>query len=149
MSETITHFEEENKKVMFTVAGVNVTDYDISGLMSSAFESSGCTYWGIVARRNNPDANVKYVQSEWYLSEWITDWLCSDKEHTLWIQDVEEGDKYALTLAGLEKGLQLAFDFLGTRKRHFDCFTNDDICFDDEEADLIVQFAVFGEIVFG
>lgn len=108
---------------------------------------SGISYWGVL--ESNADGVDPWDSYEGEtFEEQIANYLAAKK--TLKIRDVEDGTIYELTLKKLLTGLRMWFE------NGYDCYGfgaadgSLDICvFDDEAGDVVVQFAIFNEIVFG
>ena len=115
---------------------LNVTDEDIDDIMCSALEGS-ITYWCDCAK----------VVGD-YLGEYASEQISRGGE--LKLHDAEEGKWYTLTLDKLLDGIKLAImdgcyaDYEWAIGGNLDC-CQIDACV----ADCIVQYALFGEVVFG
>lgn len=123
---------------------VIVTPEDIDDIMVSALEG-GITYW----------ANKAKVLEEKRVAEWGHEQIARDGElhiHVIEPFDQDDTEWYVLTkekcLKGLEKYLK--------EPKYSDCleFVNHelriDTCYvDADAADTIIQYALFGEIVYG
>lgn len=108
---------------------------DIDDIMCSALEG-GITYWC---------NKVDVVENEYY-GEYAHEQI--SRGGSLRIHDYEEGESYILTLDGFIKGVALALeDGYGE-----DWIANGAIDagqIDAIAADVIVQFAIFGEVIYG
>ena len=133
-SSNVIHRKNEWKfKVTHTVI---VTQEDIDCIMASALEG-GITYWCNKA---------EVVESE-YKAEYASEQI--SRGGTLRLYDCERGEVYILTLDKLLNGIQLAIkDGCGN-----DWFSNDArldmMNIDAVAADVIVQMALFGKVIYG
>lgn len=113
-----------------------VTEEDIDDIMTSALEG-GITYW----------CNKAEVVGD-YLGEYASEQIARGGK--LWLYDIEEGGYYELTLEKLLKGIKLAH--LGRYYSNY-CWCNGlklDTCqIDAEVADVIIQLALFDEVIYG
>jgi hypothetical protein len=126
-----------NKMFNITVTQtVNVTEEDIDDIMCSALEG-GITYW----------ANAARVVGN-YLGEYASEQI--SRGGSLIISDAEEDAEYLLTRDNLLKGIKLAIqgnyfmDYEWVVGSKLDCCQ-----VDAEVADVIVQLALFDEVVYG
>ena len=131
-SKQATKNQTHQLKVSF---GLNVTRVDIDDIMCSALES-GISYWCSAA-----EVVGKYLGE--HAHEQIS------LGGTLMLHDSEENKKYELTLDKFLKGLKLflengRFDHVDIENERIDFGNFDSVC-----ADSIVQFALFGETIFG
>lgn len=115
---------------------VIVTQEDVDDIMAGALEG-GITYWCCKAEVVEDDYYGEYA------SEQIS------RGGSLRLYDNEDDEQYILTLDKFLKGLRLAIkDGYGN-----DWFSDDArldyAMIDGEAADIIVQMALFGEVVFG
>ena len=123
---------------------VIVTPEDIDDIMVSALEG-GITYW----------ANKAKVLEEKRVAEWGHEQIARDGElhiHVLEPFDQDDTEWYVLTkekfLKGLEKYLKEpkysdCLEFVNHELRIDTCYVDADV------ADTIIQYALFGEIVYG
>lgn len=115
---------------------VIVTQEDVDDIMVGALEG-GITYWCCKA---------EVVEDEYY-GEYASDQI--SRGGSLRLYDSEDDEEYILTLDKFLKGIKLAIkdgygnDWLGDDARL------DLMNIDGEAADVIVQMALFGEVVFG
>lgn len=127
----------ENKAFFISISKrINVTAEDIDDIMCSALEG-GITYWCYKA-----EVVGKYLGE--YASEQIS------RGGTLKLYDCEENEVYELTLEKLLKGIQLAVE--GNYYEDYEWVLGDglDVCqVDAEVADVIIQLALFDDVVFG
>lgn len=119
-----------------------VTDEDIDDIMCSAFEG-GITYWC---------GRVEVVGE--YLGEYASEQISRGGELILW--DAENDDEsYRLNKEMLLEGIRLAIknrDFEEYRWYENRWYENNGLdCtqVDADVADCIIQYALFGEVVFG
>ncbi len=114
---------------------ITITQEDIDDIMCSALEG-GITYWCCKA---------EVVEDDYY-GEYASEQISRDG--SLRLYDCEEDETYILTLYKLLKGIGLAIeDGFG-----YDWFDGDclDCCqIDGDAADVIIQYALFGEVVYG
>lgn len=114
-----------------------VTDEDIDDIMCSAFEG-GITYWC---------GRVEVVGD--YLGEYASEQISRNGELILW--DFENDDEsYRLDKEMLLKGIELAIT--NRDYEEYEWYENGVLnCaqVDADVADCIVQYALFGEIMFG
>tara|TARA_R100001082_G_scaffold95578_1_gene62820 strand:+ start:150 stop:521 length:372 start_codon:yes stop_codon:yes gene_type:complete len=110
---------------------INVTDEHIDSILCGSFEGS-CNYWidkiGVV---NNDFKGAEFA------SEVVA------KGGSLFIY--ENGEKHLLTLEKMIKGCQLYVNGnKNTKGRKFDIYKWDAI-----DHDMILQYAIFGEVIYG
>ncbi len=131
---------DEKKDYTILHCGFNVVvrDEDIDDIMVSALEG-GITYW----------CNRAEVVGE-YLGEYASEQI--SRGGTLRLYDIEEGDYKELTKEKFLKGLRLylsrpkAGDFLEFVDRELRI---DPGYVDAEAADCIIQYAIFGDVIYG
>lgn len=117
---------------------VEVTNQDIDDIMCTALEG-GITYW---CRRAE-------VVGGKYLGEYAHEQI--SRGGSLMLYDTEISDKWELTLDKFKQGLQL---YLSENTEAIDgndagIYQLDTSYIDAYEADEIIQYALFGEVVFG
>ena len=116
---------------------VNVTGEDIDDIMSTALDFIG--YWAVYAR---PDGE--------YLGEYASEQI--SRGGRLFIKE-EDGDKYVLDKEKFLKGLEMYEPSIERGELVYDSrsmkFSLDTGMIDGEAADSIIQYALFGEIVYG
>jgi len=125
-----------SEKELFHVTAeitVELTVQDIDDIMVSALEG-GITYWCCEAE----------VVGE-YLGEYGSDQI--SRGGSLILHDNEGDDKWELTLEKFLNGVAMYLKEVGTAA--LDCGHIDPGQIDGEAADCIVQFAIFGEVVYG
>lgn len=112
---------------------VNLSQQDIDDIMVTALEG-GINYW---CRR------AKVVGE--YLGEATSDQI--SRGGSLILYDAESSDKWELTLKKFLNGVKLYFEQGCHVQVEDNAIDTGDI--DANDADRIVQFALFGEVVFG
>lgn len=113
----------------------NVTERDVDTIICNSFE--GVTGdWATLKRDEHWNNKPKSIPS----SEWATKLILEGKEVTLYDNEDPE-ETGTLTLEKLIKGIQLNID-----KRPWDADWEEG---DAETADCIVQYAMFGDLVYG
>ena len=112
---------------------ISLTQQDIDDIMVTALEG-GITYWCRKAK----------VVGE-YLGEYASDQI--SRGGSLILHDAESSDKWELTLEKFLNGVKLYFEYGGHVQIEDNCI--DTCCIDADSADCIVQFALFGKVVFG
>lgn len=117
---------------------VEVTNQDIDDIMCTALEG-GITYWCRKAE----------VVGGKYLGEYAHEQI--SRGGSLMLYDTEISDKWELTLDKFKQGLQL---YLSENTEAIDgndagIYQLDTSYIDAYEADEIIQYALFGEVVFG
>lgn len=125
-----------NENNTFTVTAevtVNLTQQDIDDIMCSALEGGIC-YW---CRRAEVLGD--------YLGEYAHEQI--SRGGSLMLHDAESADAWELNRENFLRGVKLYLE----QGCHVDVEDNSiDTCdIDGNDADCIVQFAVFGEVVFG
>lgn len=115
---------------------VKLSRQDIDDIMVGALEG-GITYWCREAE----------VVGD-YLGEYSSDQIsCGGK---LILHDTESNDKWELTLEKFLNGVKLWLQNVDDRYHALQKDGTLDTCnVDGEMADLIVQYAIFGEVIFG
>lgn len=112
---------------------VNLTQQDIDDIMVAALEG-GINYWCREAE----------VVGK-YLGEYASDQI--SRGGSLILHDAESSDKWELTLEKFLNGVKLYFEDGCHVQVEDNCIDAGDI--DSSDADCIVQFALFGKVVFG
>lgn len=145
MAELIAHFkkkeiEEQYDRVQI-IATVVISKEDIDDIMVSALEG-GITYWVDKVDKVEPRCGIEFD----FASDVIS------KGGSILIHDNEEDATYELTKAKLLQGIRMyaeqpknndIFEVID-RELHIDCGM-----VDAEVADAIIQYALFGEIIYG
>lgn len=115
---------------------VKVTAEDIDDIMCSALEG-GITYW----------CNKAEVVGD-YLGEYASEQI--SRGGTLKLHDSEEDEVYELTLEKLLKGIQLAIQHNYYAEYGWCDGTMLDTCnVDASVADVIIQLALFDDVIYG
>ena len=125
---------------IFAKFTVRVSNEDIDDIVCTALEG-GINYWCCDAE----------VVGE-YLGEWASDQI--SRGGTLKLYDIESDDVWTLDKAKLLNGISLAITNGFLLEYEWAKFENEiitiDTCqIDAEVADAIIQYALFGELVFG
>lgn len=121
---------------IFPKMSVKITQQDIDDIMVSALEG-GINYWCCKAE----------VVGD-YLGEYASEQI--SRGGTLKLYDAEEDDVYELTLDKFIKGITKAIN--DGYFTHYDWYsrTEIDTCnVDAEVADVIIQLALFDDVIFG
>ena len=114
-----------------------VTQEDVDDIMSAALDShflqSWCSEVNVVGR---------------YLGEYASEQISRGGE--LWFYDIEDESYYGLTLDKFQKGLEMYLtENNSIVNRNGTDVTLDVTMIDEVSADMIIQYALFGEIVYG
>lgn len=126
----------QQKHAVSLVRKVYLTDEDIDGIMSCALDGGVTSEWC---------ARVEVVGGK-YLGEYASDQI--SRGGKLCLYDRESSATWILTRGKLLTGIELAF-MDGYGEDWFDESGKLDIFnIDANEADTMVQFALFGEVVF-
>ena len=122
---------------------VHITHGQIASLLCNAFEG-GSGYWANVDMAYTPtDAEMK---DEATYGDWVgySAYMVNHPDYKFTLTDCEEDKSYTLTLETLKKGLKV----MATKySRHFDDFINEND--DGDTADVFLQCAVFGDVIYG
>lgn len=116
---------------------INVTEVDVEDIITTAVEG-GIDYWGSV---------VNYGKSDKPISEIAAKTLISGGEVTI----IDDDDiLYELTIAGLMHGIKKWIDSgIANTELCLDGQSLETSYIDANEADMIIQYALFDEIVYG
>ena len=115
---------------------LTVTAEDIDDIMCSALEG-GITYWC-----------AKATPVGEYLGEWANEQIARGGELVLY--DAEDDEEYVLTREKLLNGICLAYQHDYYKDYDWAVDGKIDACnVDAEVSDVIVQLALFGEVVYG
>lgn len=114
---------------------VLVTRENVDDIMCMALEG-GITYW----------CNKAEVIEDEYYGEYASEQI--SRGGSLRLFDSEEDEVYELTLEKLLNGIRLACRE-GYGEDWFDGYKLDDFQIDGDDADTILQYAIFGEQVYG
>lgn len=129
-------FEKPKRFVFDSIIKVIVTAQDIDDIMATALEG-GINYW----------CNSVEVEGE-YLGEYASDQI--SRGGALILYDDEEDKEYKLTLPMLMDGISMAIQKGYTYHGWLQPDGKLDLCnFDAIDADVVVQFAIFREIIYG
>ena len=112
-----------------------LSQQDIDDIMVCALEG-GITYWSFKAE----------VVGE-YLGEYASEQI--SRGGMLKLYDIENGDKYWLDLKKFLKGFKLWLENDGDRYGAVEDGEVDCCNIDGECADAIIQYALFGEVIYG
>ena len=116
---------------------VVVTQEDVDDIMSAALDSHFVQRWC---------SEVKAVDR--YLAEYASEQISRGGE--LWFYNIEDESYYWLTLESFAKGLKLYLaENDSVINNHGTEAILDVANIDEEAADMIIQYAIFGEIVYG
>lgn len=134
--------DSSSPESMIAVVVVNgviakVTQEDVDDIMSAALDShflqSWCSEVNVVGR---------------YLGEYASEQISRGGE--LWFYDIEDESYYGLTLDNFQKGLEMYLtENNSIVNRNGTDVTLDVTMIDEVSADMIIQYALFGEIVYG
>lgn len=125
-----------NKHIIEITKRIEVTEEDIDDIMCSALEG-GINYWCCKA---------EVIGS--YLGEWAHEQIA--RGGSLNLHDAEEDEVYELTIEKFLKGVQLAVE--GNYYADYDWCNGKaiDTCnVDASVADVIIQLALFDDVIFG
>lgn len=124
---------------------VTIGREDVSLLLTL---SDGFDYWGHLdyddaeykaARNHMKDAGL-YVENGTYFEDILAFMIC-DTDYPVYVVDEEEGEYYRITKDSLENGF-----LLNLQNRPEDGSLEDG---DAETGDCILQYAIFGDIIYG
>lgn len=110
---------------------MRLTKQDINDIMVTALEG-GINYWCIGAKPENPQER----KDEEYLSDILS------KGRDIMLMD-EFGKEHFLTLDNFKKGFKMF------KENHKGCVFSDAGDIDANDADEIIQYAIFDELVYG
>lgn len=123
---------EKDFEVTATIT-VGLTKEDVDDIVTTALEG-GITYWCRKAKVNGE-----------YLGKYASDQI--SRGGTLTLYDSESDDKWELTLPKLLEGVKMWITNAGAKA--IENGELDTCTIDGDAADSIVQYALFGELVFG
>lgn len=129
----------ESMMAVVVVNGViaKVTQEDVDDIMSAALDSHFLQSWR---------SEVNVVGR--YLGEYASEQISRGGE--LWFYDIEDESYYGLTLDKFQKGLEMYLtENNSIVNRNGTDVTLDVTMIDEVSADMIIQYALFGEIVYG
>lgn len=112
-----------------------VTDENLDSILCTAFEG-GINYWC---------DKIKVVDDDYKGAEFASECVSKGGEVDIFVDDMVvdnhiESSAYRLTKEKLHKGCQKYAD----QKSHFNCEN-----FDAWDADMIVQYAIFDDVIYG
>ena len=113
-----------------------ISKEDIDDILSSALEGASIAYW----------CNRAEVVEENYFGEYGHEQI--SRGGSIRLHDGEENEDYILTLDKFMKGIKLAMED-GYGEKWFVNGKLDGCQIDGVMADVIVQFAIFGEVIYG
>lgn len=126
----------KNNEVIKIPVTIDVTLEELADLVVDIFEC-GSTYW---CGLDNTTPEWDECPEELPWSQWLFNILLNDKEVILYdIENPDEEETYTLTKEKLLKGVSLAI-----KDYHFNF---DD--YDGGDADIVLQLALFDEVIFG
>lgn len=123
--------EFTDKVVSVVNIPMSITEQDIEGIIVSAFEG-GSNYWMDIDSSQDCPNNVP-------LSVWATKMILGGKPFS--VVEMDEEKSHDITLEKLLKGI-----VMNSQKRPFD---SDKEKWDNDSADCILQYALFGEAIYG
>jgi hypothetical protein len=121
---------------------VEITVQDIDDIMCAALEG-GITYWCYEAYPYGYNDGAKWPEGVDYTSQ------CLSRGYDIALVDSEEDDEhgvpvqYMLTLSAMIRGIQM---FCDIHHKHYNIISED---YDSLDADCMVQYALFGKLVYG
>lgn len=130
---------------------IKYTLEDLECALISAWEG-GSNYWVGKAEVKHPSITIEEAHgSGWCTSEWAFHALVEGG--SIYFEDNEDGeDKGELTLEGMKKGLEL-FVKNCARNNHVNFFNFDGTLdmgqVDAVDADMILQYSLWGKVIFG
>jgi hypothetical protein len=131
----MTMLEFTDKKVGEMSVIIDITEEDIENIIVTALEG-GSNYW-LGLDKKCPAVQGKPENEPW--STWVTKILLDGG--TVRLYDVEDSEEvWELTLPKLLKGIQHNTERSGA---------GDKDCWDAIDTDCIVQYAIFGKLVYG
>lgn len=130
---------DDKKAIGEVVVKQNVTADDVNTVVGGWIEDGGFSILRCSSKENGFKDSPDYDKFFW--SDYATKMILDGK--SLIVTDTEDFDtKYELTLDRLLKGFQI-----NAEKRSFENFFEGD--FDAITFDCIIQYAIFGELVYG
>lgn len=127
----------ENKKIHSITPTIIVTNNDIDDIMTTALEG-GINYW---ADQAETVGTLREEDKDLYISETIS------RGYTVEIHDAEEGEVYQLDLEKLLNGITYGVQNGFVEINNGGTIDTGDI--DAIAADVIIQAALFGDVVYG
>lgn len=157
------HYDKEIVKEINPQITIKITKEDVVDILSSAI--GGIGYWGELVPNDRQyeearkwlreNAEPDYDDGEIYYEEIIAQILFNGKSVT--VRDIEDGKESWLSLSNLARGIQTAFKedycssyhWLAPDGYGFGEWSLNTAQIDSEVADIIIQLAVWGEVVYG
>ncbi len=130
--------EFDDKSVGTVTIKKNITENDIACIMVGTFEG-GSNYWVGLDNKDKPEWEAKPKDEP--NSTWATKILLDGGSIKFYSLEGDEDEDWILTLDKLIKGLQL-----NCEQRPHDCDLEQG---DAGTCDCILQYALFGEVVYG
>ena len=127
----------ENKKIHSITPTIIVTNNDIDDIMATALEG-GINYW---ADQAETVGTLREEDKDLYISETIS------RGYTVEIHDAEEGEIYQLDLEKLLNGITYGVQNGFVEINNGGTIDTGDI--DAIAADVIIQAALFGDVIYG
>ena len=121
---------------------VEITVQDIDDIMSTALEG-GITYWCCEAYPYGYNDGKQWPEGVDYTSQ------CLSRGYDIALVDAEEDDEndipveYILTVSAMIRGIQM---FCDIHHKHYNIIRED---YDASDADCMLQYALFGKLVYG
>lgn len=134
---------EEKKYVVESKVKVSLTEEDISDLVITAL-NGGVGYWACL---DNSRPEFEAMSEEDYTDEWTAKILLNGGE-VLFLEEPDRKERFVLTLDKLLHGIALYIEKGYDRYGIFGPEVEMGNC-DAECADIIVQLALFDDIVYG
>lgn len=142
---------KENKYII--TEEINTTEEDLTDIICTAFEG-GIGHWGCV---DNTKSEWKDKPDDMPVSEFVSKLLISGKEITIFDAELEEDelteeDIWTLNLEKLLSGIKKYIEASRPSCLYTACLNQgnvDAFNIDIEDADCIIQYALFGELTFG
>ena len=134
---------EAKKFVIESKVKVSLTEEDVSDLVITAL-CGGIGYWACL---DNSTPEFEAMSEEDYTDEWTAKILLNGGE-VLLLEEPDRKERFVLTLEKLLHGIAL---YIEKGYDHYGIFGSevDMGCCDSECADMIVQLALFDDIVYG
>ena len=127
----------ENKKIHSITPTIIVTNNDIDDIVTTALEG-GINYW---ADQAETVGTLREEDKDLYISETIS------RGYTVEIHDAEEGEVYQLDLEKLLNGITYGVQNGFVEINNGGTIDTGDI--DAIAADVIIQAALFGDVIYG
>ena len=140
--DIIENVVDKSKVIGYIDTRMEITVQDIDDIMSAALEG-GITYWCCEAYPYGYEDGNKWPEGVEYTRQ------CLARGYDIALVDAEEDDKngipvkYILTLSAMIRGIQMFCDIHG---KNYNIVCED---YDALDADCMVQYALFGKLVYG